>query len=69
MTFYEFIKSQKNRPDPVGDLAADILADRAFPQSVSTLEKLRAYLAAAGACPEALDAAKRAFWEYEEVKP
>jgi uncharacterized protein YozE (UPF0346 family) len=65
LTFYNYLKKQKNRDDPVGDLAADVLADKSFPKNVSCRTELLEYLNNTGACYEALTAAKEAFTEYK----
>ena len=65
LTFYSYLKKQKNRDDPVGDLAADVLADKNFPKDVSSKTDLLEYLSNAGACYGALAAAKEAFTEYK----
>jgi len=65
LTFYSYLKKQKNRNDPIGDLAADVLADKSFPKDVSSKTDLLEYLNNAGACYGALAAAKEVFSDYQ----
>ena len=44
-TFYQWMRSQKNRNDPIGDLAEDIIIDKQFPKYVKTsYKKIEVYL-------------------------
>jgi hypothetical protein len=44
LTFIQWLKQQRDRDDPVGDLARDAASDRRFPRS-NSLVRLQAYLA------------------------
>lgn len=66
--FYSWIKKQKNRDDPIGDLAKDIISDRKFPKSIDNLKTHTSYLVYKGACQGALDALNIAWNEYINYK-
>ena len=66
MSFRTWLRSQRDRDDPVGDLAQDFERDgetkgRAFRSVGGFIE----YLEAQGACDGAIEAAKSAWKEYE----
>jgi len=65
-TFNEWLSEQRERDDPVGDLAGDAARDRKFPE-IDSRVKLMNYLFSRMACDDALRAAKRAWKEYERV--
>ena len=61
--FLAWLKKQRGRRDPVGELASDVLYDSRAP---SEYEPLRAHLVSRGACVGAIDALEQAWLEYEE---
>jgi hypothetical protein len=63
--FTTWLAAQKSRNNPVGDLARDAADDSRFPRRVASLNRLTAYLASRGACPGALEAARRAWKEFQ----
>jgi uncharacterized protein YozE (UPF0346 family) len=70
MKFETWLKKQKNRDDPVGDLACDYIDDlsgfnRNNPGKKFKLTK--EYLVSQKACDEALEAFDEAIKEYETV--
>jgi hypothetical protein len=61
--FYAWLRKQRNRDDPVGDLACDAMRDKDFPKAERAV---RAHLLKCGACPEAFTALKDALKEYRQ---
>jgi hypothetical protein len=70
--FGTFLKKQRHRDDPVGDLARDFLQDLSMchirPSTFLTSMKLRKRLTKMGACPDALEALDRANSEWTAFK-
>ncbi len=64
MTFTAWLRRQRSRHDPVGDLARDAGEDGTWPRARSR-EALESYLAALGASDGAIAALDRAWLEYE----
>jgi uncharacterized protein YozE (UPF0346 family) len=62
--FYNWLKKQKDRDDPIGDLANDSLSDKSFPTESDSLEKIKTHLIVKNACDEAIQALKEAFDEF-----
>ncbi|NJC44494.1 UNVERIFIED_ORG: uncharacterized protein YozE (UPF0346 family) [Xanthomonas campestris] len=62
--FYRWLLLQKDRDDPVGDLAADVHRDSTFPMASRSLRKIRSHLSSRGACDEALQALEEAWSEF-----
>lgn len=62
--FHRWIEDQKDRKDPIGDLAKDIWGDRTFPIAANTHAEIEWYLGMRGAVPEAVDALKHAWAEF-----
>jgi uncharacterized protein YozE (UPF0346 family) len=63
MTFWQWLKNQRKRQDPIGDLARYARTDKGFPRRGD--EKAhRDYLESLPACPGALKAMGRAWNEY-----
>jgi len=66
MTFVEWLARQTRRRDAIGDLARDTRRDGGWPPPGKvSRSKLRAYLEARGAIPEALDALDVAWDEWD----
>lgn len=70
MTFYEYISMARViTDDPSGDFCWDAVEDRDFPVDVSTFEALESYLRTSvlpcGLDPDALEAARTVWREYE----
>ncbi len=65
MTFTQWLTTQIDADDPIGDLARDARDDKAWPRDGS-LEVYRAHLAAMGACREAVAALELAYRRYED---
>ena len=64
-TFIVWLSKQKQRDDPVGDLAVDLLRDPHRPRSIKTREGLLFYLTMKHDVDECVtDAAKRAWAEF-----
>jgi len=69
VTFVEWLVQQARRRDAVGDLARDTRRDGDWPPPGKvSRSKLRAYLEARGAIPEALDALDVAWDEWEAYR-
>ena len=65
--FYAWLKQQKHRRDPVGDLARDAIRDRDWPKRKGApLSECREYLEDIGACRDAMKAFYRAQKEYQK---
>jgi hypothetical protein len=66
MEFVEWLARQGRRRDAIGDLARDTRRDGDWPPPGKiSRSKLRAYLEARGAIPEALDALDAAWDEWD----
>jgi uncharacterized protein YozE (UPF0346 family) len=65
MRFYTWLREQRKRDDPIGDLARDAMADKNFPQA---LNRVRSHLLNAGACSEALVAFNEARKEFQNLQ-
>lgn len=61
--FYRWLRKQRDRRDPVGDLARDALGDRDFPKAAD-FDRAESYLYSCNACYEAHLALRRAFSEF-----
>jgi uncharacterized protein YozE (UPF0346 family) len=64
LTFHAWLMAQRDRADPVGDLARDARADRDWPARGRTPNDFRRYLDHRNACDGALRALDRAWREY-----
>lgn len=62
--FKAWLRLQRHRHDPVGDLARDACADNLWPRGRARLQTLHDHLARMGAIPEAHDALDRAWFEW-----
>lgn len=62
--FNRWIETQKDRNDPIGDLASDIWSDRTFPVDANTRAEVQRYMESRRAAPEALKALKGAWKEF-----
>lgn len=65
-SFYVYLKGQRKREDPVGDLARDVYADTAWPQRARRFEEVQQHLEYMDACDGAYEAANRAWYEFEQ---
>lgn len=63
--FSRWLNAQREREDPIGDLARD--ADRAayWPHDVTDLDRARSLIRCHGACSEAVEALEAAWREYD----
>jgi YozE SAM-like protein len=69
MEFVEWLARQARRRDAIGDLARDTRRDGDWPPPGKiSRSKLRAYLEARGAIPEALDALDAAWNEWDAAR-
>lgn len=66
MRFEQWLKSQTDRDDRVGDVARDAQADSRQKPAQNTLEAWETFLSCAGACWEAMEALREAWGEYSE---
>ena len=62
--FFRWLEKQIQRDDIVGDLAQDVLRDKAFPITEDSLDILRAHLMARRACSAAIVALDEGWGEY-----
>jgi len=63
--FYHWLKKQKDRDDPIGDLANDVLTDSSFPLETDSYKIIKNHLIFKRACDEAIQALKEAYDEYK----
>src|SRR5690606_32808062 len=63
--FYRWLKKQKERDDPIGDLANDALTDKSFPTETDSLKIIKDHLMFSRACDEAIQALNEAFDEFK----
>jgi len=71
MTFYQWLRKQKSRNDPVGDLARDAIRDRGINPSgtkPNSYKGWKMHLERCGACDGAIEALERAYLEYLDVQ-
>jgi hypothetical protein len=66
-TFMAWLRAQGGREDGIGDLARDVLTDRAHTRRMRSYPALYAYLLPI-ACTTALEALERAHREYQEER-
>jgi uncharacterized protein YozE (UPF0346 family) len=67
--FYRWLLKQKDRNDPIGDLANDALSDKSFPINSDSFVNIKKHLNFKGACYEAIQALTEAFKEYKKKNP
>lgn len=67
--FYRWLKKQKERDDPISDLAMDVARDSSFPSSSDSNKRIELHLVAKKACPEAILALEEAWREFQEHTP
>jgi uncharacterized protein YozE (UPF0346 family) len=63
--FYRWLKKQKERDDPIGDLANDALTDKSFPTETDSIKIIKGHLMFSRASDEAIQALHEAFDEFE----
>lgn len=68
-TFYQWLLSQVDRPDRVGDVARDAAADEKFPQESNQYEEMKDHLFSIGACSAAIESFKEGWLEYIQQYP
>ncbi|MCU7843331.1 MAG: sterile alpha motif-like domain-containing protein [Candidatus Thiodiazotropha sp. (ex Monitilora ramsayi)] len=66
--FYNWLLSQENRDDPIGDLANDVEKDKNAPVDSDSLDTWYTYLSMNGACTGALEALEAAWNEYGDIE-
>jgi uncharacterized protein YozE (UPF0346 family) len=64
LTFHQWLLSQRDRDDPIGDLACGVEGDKTFPQSANYQEIRSHLLDNCHARAGALDAFNEAYIEY-----
>lgn len=62
--FHRWIEQQRDREDPVGDLACDVMRDKYFPTGVQSLKEARQHLTNGLASQQALKALSAAWREF-----
>jgi uncharacterized protein YozE (UPF0346 family) len=68
-SFYQWLISQIERPDNVGDIARDAKADQNFPDDLTHYQDIEKYLNSVGACEGAVESLKDAWLEYSLQYP
>ena len=63
--FHRWIEQQRDRDDPVGDLAYDVMRDKRFPTGVQSLKEAKAYLGSGLGRSHAVKALTAAWREFE----
>jgi uncharacterized protein YozE (UPF0346 family) len=67
--FYEWLATQAQRSDPIGDLAKDVVNDPNAKPLRNYLSDWVRYLRAKGALPAAIAALTQAWSEYQRAQP
>lgn len=62
--FYRWLIKQKDREEPIGDLAGDVLRDRRFPCAEESVDAIYGYIRIRNGCREALEALQEAWDEF-----
>lgn len=65
--FHRWIERQRDRDDPVGDLACDVMHDKKFPTGVQSLKEAKQYLGSGFARRDAVKAMTVAWREFEAL--
>jgi len=68
MTFWQYLRQQRDRNDWVGDLARDALGDKDFPRGSPRHARLQYYLMSHDACREARMALVQAYREWRQAQ-
>ena len=73
-TFYQWLLSQIERPDRVGDIAKDAAVDKKFPQKSNNYKEIKSHLNNLDACSAAIESFNEGWLEYinqypERIKP
>lgn len=64
-SFRDWLRTRKGEDSPVGDLARDVFADGSWPRGPGSLRRYERHLESLGAAPEAVDALRDAWRQYE----
>jgi len=67
--FYQWLLSQIDRPDRVGDVARDAAIDEAFPRKSTLYEEIKRYFYSLGASTAAIESLKAGWLEYLQQYP
>ena len=67
MQFYEWLKKQTHRNEPIGDLAQDSINDNDAAKVQNTLIAWKNYLKSKNACNAAIESLEEAWKEYSAV--
>lgn len=65
--FHRWIEQQRDREDPIGDLACDVIRDKYFPTGVQSVKEARKHLTNGLASRQALKALADAWREFEAL--
>lgn len=68
-TFYQWLLSQIDRPDRVGDVARDAAVDKKFPRESNQYAEIKSYLDSQRACTAAIESFKEGWLEYLQQYP
>lgn len=68
-TFYQWLLSQIDRPDPIGDVARGAVVYVKFPRESNQYEEIKSYLNSQGACSAAIESFKEGWLEYLQQYP
>lgn len=68
-TFYQWLLSQIDRPDRVGDVARDAAIDEEYPRKSNQYAEIKSYLDSQGACQAAIESFKEGWLEYLQQYP
>ncbi len=68
-TFYQWLLPQIDRPDRVGDIARDAVADNDYPRNSNQFQEIEFYLHSQGACSTAIESFKEGWLEYIQRYP
>lgn len=65
--FHRWLEQQRDRDDPVGDLAYDVMRDKKFPSGVRSLKEAKAYLGNGWGRRDAVKALSAAWREFAAI--
>lgn len=65
--FHRWLEQQRDRDDPVGDLAYDVMRDKSFPSEVRTLKAAKQYLGSGWGRRDAVKALSAAWQEFNAL--
>lgn len=68
MSFFSWLAEQRDREDPIGDLARDVADDAGFPRDLRGLSELSSYLSSKHADARVHEVAEEAWSAFTDAK-